>query len=88
MHDPWNDRLSEYLEGELSPTQARALEAHLAGCASCRDELEMLRRVLRAAGGLRLPRVMGGLSGKTNVLPFQPMLFPSDHSTPYNHRQF
>ena len=41
-------RLSERRRGELSPEQARALDAHLAGCARCRDEAPGLEAVLAA----------------------------------------
>ena len=44
MHDEWNDRLSEYLDGELEPAEQRALEAHLAGCAECRADLRLASR--------------------------------------------
>ena len=40
--------LSERRRGELSPEQARALDAHLAGCARCRDEAPGLDAVLAA----------------------------------------
>jgi anti-sigma factor RsiW len=36
MHDPWTDRLSEYIDGELDAGQARLLEEHLASCPACR----------------------------------------------------
>jgi hypothetical protein len=52
MHDEWNDRLSEYIDGELEPSERRALEAHLAGCAECRTDLATLRAVVTRAGSL------------------------------------
>jgi hypothetical protein len=50
--DPWLERLSEYLDEELAPSERAACEAHLAGCAACRALLEDLRRVQRAARAL------------------------------------
>ena len=47
--DPWLDRLSEYVDGDLDDATRRELEAHLEVCATCqatRDEL--LRVVARA----------------------------------------
>ena len=41
MHDTWNDRLSEYLDGELEPRERAALETHLAGCVECRADLRI-----------------------------------------------
>lgn len=38
--------LSERRRGELPPDEARALDAHLAGCARCRDEARRLEPVL------------------------------------------
>jgi len=46
-------QLSAYLDGELDPGEARVVEAHLAACAICRDELAGLRRVKGVLG--RLP---------------------------------
>src|SRR5688572_30397241 len=37
------DSLVGFLYGELAPAEARAFEAHLAGCAPCRDEVAGLR---------------------------------------------
>jgi hypothetical protein len=44
--DPWQDRLSEYLDGLLTEPEMRALEDHLATCESCRTALAELRAVL------------------------------------------
>jgi anti-sigma factor RsiW len=50
--DPWSDRLSEYIDEELSSRDRAALEAHLSGCASCRADLAALRRVAAHASTL------------------------------------
>ncbi|UCC26525.1 MAG: zf-HC2 domain-containing protein [Gemmatimonadales bacterium] len=50
-HDPWIDRLSEFLDGDLSPREAQAVEEHLQACPSCRavrEDLEEVRRRARA----------------------------------------
>jgi Putative zinc-finger len=52
MHDEWNDRLSEYIDGELEPSERRSLEAHLTGCAECRADVAALRAVVARAGSL------------------------------------
>ena len=55
MTDTWNDRLSEYLDGELTPDERTSLEAHLATCRECTDTLAELRAVVARAGAL-VPR--------------------------------
>jgi hypothetical protein len=53
MHDPWTDRLSEYLDDELAPPERAELDAHLRECLGCRRVLGELRRVTLHAGALR-----------------------------------
>lgn len=53
MSDRWTDRLSEYLDGELTADEARELEAHLAGCGECRAVVAGLRQVVDRAALLR-----------------------------------
>ena len=50
--DVWRNRLSEYLDGELSDSEGRELEEHLASCAGCRAVLDELRRVVAEAAKL------------------------------------
>jgi anti-sigma factor RsiW len=45
-NDPWQDRLSEYLDGLLAEPEKRALEEHLRTCESCRTALVELRAVV------------------------------------------
>src|SRR5207253_8982692 len=52
MNDQWTARLSEYLDGEVTPAEQTALEAHLASCDACRTTLEELRRVVTNARAL------------------------------------
>ena len=52
MKDQWTDRLSEYLDGELTGPERTALEAHLASCDGCRTTLDELRRVVTNARAL------------------------------------
>jgi anti-sigma factor RsiW len=49
MHDPWLDRLSEYLDGDLDVEEQAALEEHLVACDVCRVTLGELRAVIDAA---------------------------------------
>jgi anti-sigma factor RsiW len=52
-HDiEWNDRLQDWLDGDLDAAETAALQAHIGGCAACRaraDELQALDRELRSA---------------------------------------
>lgn len=52
MSDQWTDRLSEYLDGELSPADRGALEVHLSTCAACAAILAELQRVVARARAL------------------------------------
>lgn len=52
MSEHWIDRLSDYLDGELSPGEHSALEAHAAGCPDCRAALADLSRIVAEAGSL------------------------------------
>jgi anti-sigma factor RsiW len=52
MTDRWLDRLSEYLDGELSDTERREMEQHLFACAECAAALEDLRNVVARASAL------------------------------------
>ena len=50
MTDQWTDRLSEYLDDELTPDERAQLEAHLATCRECAGTLDELREVVARAG--------------------------------------
>jgi predicted anti-sigma-YlaC factor YlaD len=45
----WTDRLSDYLDGELSAADRATCEAHVATCETCREVLEQLRFVIAMA---------------------------------------
>jgi len=53
MQDSWMERLSEYIDGELDPSERGTLEAHLPGCADCRSALADLKLVRARARKLR-----------------------------------
>jgi anti-sigma factor RsiW len=48
------DKLQEYLDGQLPPSEARTVEAHLAECAACQGDLALLRQVDDALATLPL----------------------------------
>jgi hypothetical protein len=52
MTDQWIDRLSEYLDGDMEPSDRAALERHLASCAACAAALTELREVVDRAAHL------------------------------------
>jgi len=49
MDDLWTDRLSEYVDDELTPGERAALEAHLASCRECTATIAELRAVVERA---------------------------------------
>jgi anti-sigma factor RsiW len=52
MSDQWMNRLSEYLDGELTSGDRAALEGHLLSCAQCTATLGELRQVIARARGM------------------------------------
>jgi anti-sigma factor RsiW len=52
MTDHWTHALSDHLDGDLPPSEARALERHLETCAECRETLAALRAVKDRAAAL------------------------------------
>ena len=52
MMEHWTDRLSEYLDGELSAADRVALERHVEECFECRRVLGELRQVIARADAL------------------------------------
>src|SRR5688572_33291452 len=55
MHDEWVDRLSEYVDGELSVRDQAAIEEHMVTCDVCRVTLGELRAVIDAARSVDNP---------------------------------
>jgi anti-sigma factor RsiW len=51
--DTFVDRLSEYLDGELSPAERASIDGHLAQCADCRATLDELRHVIARAAAVQ-----------------------------------
>jgi anti-sigma factor RsiW len=48
-HTEWTDKLSDYLDGELSDQEQRAVAAHVAGCVECSRTLDELRAIVERA---------------------------------------
>ena len=46
-HSEWNDRLQDWLDGDIGSADAAAFEAHLAQCALCNERLEQLTELDR-----------------------------------------
>lgn len=51
-HDEWTDRLSDYVDDELSIQERAAVDRHLAACGDCRRALGELRLVASRAQSL------------------------------------
>lgn len=54
------ERLSPYLEGELSAGQKSAVEGHLGACTACRAELKVLQEIVKDLKELPEPKVPSG----------------------------
>ena len=52
MNDMWTDRLSEYVDGDLTETDRLDLEHHLESCSSCRTTVTELKAVVARARAL------------------------------------
>ena len=80
MTDHWTERLSDYIDDELSPTERAALEAHLPSCPECTVTLDELREVVERARTLpaRPPAsdlwtgIAPRLERSATVMPFHP----------------
>jgi anti-sigma factor RsiW len=53
MHAVVVESLEEFLAGTLEPVERRTIEAHLGGCAACRDELQAMEDMNLLFGSLR-----------------------------------
>ena len=58
LHEEWTEKLSDFLDGELTPDDRDAVESHLQCCASCAAVLDELTQVVARARTLegRPPR--------------------------------
>jgi Putative zinc-finger len=63
MRDEWTERLSEYLDDELTAAERSAFESHLAGCAQCAATLADLREIVDRA------RTIGPRPPQTDLWP-------------------
>ena len=75
-----DDRLSAYLDEELSAPERAAVEAHLASCESCRALLDDLKRLVRRASALddRPPQrdLWPGIAARIQELSATPDVIP------------
>jgi anti-sigma factor RsiW len=53
MHAVVMESVEEFLAGTLEPAEKRTIEAHLAGCAECRGELQGMEDISLLFGALR-----------------------------------
>ena len=72
VHARTTERFSAYLDGEVSPEEKSALEAHLATCIQCRTNLEQFRRTIGKLAQLKekaprsfLPDIQGQIHARS-----------------------
>ncbi|MGE5926229.1 MAG: anti-sigma factor family protein [Gemmatimonadota bacterium] len=73
----WTDRLSEYLDQDLTPAEEAAADAHLLACTACRETLQDLREVRARARQLApshpdtdlWPAIAAAIGSETAVRP-------------------
>lgn len=78
--DPWTERLSEYLDGELDARTAAECDVHLADCAECQAVLADLQAVARRAVALPdrapardlWPGIAAAIAPDRQVVPLRP----------------
>ena len=54
-------QLADYLDGTLAPAERAAVDAHLASCAACREEVRLARAGHELAAGLPEPAAPPGI---------------------------
>jgi anti-sigma factor RsiW len=77
--DHLDDTLSAYLDDELAPAARREVEAHLAGCAACRAELDEVAAARRA---IRIMPVHARPRSLVDADPFPELGRPSGVTRP------
>jgi anti-sigma factor RsiW len=63
-HKPYHESMQGLLDGDLALADRRALEDHLATCASCQAEMAALSRVHRLFKAAPLAAPRGGFNGR------------------------
>lgn len=73
QHEEWTERLSDYLDGELTDGEQRGVAAHLAECSECAATLADLQAIAQAARTLEpLPPtgdLWSGIAQRIATLP-------------------
>ena len=84
MQDPWMNRLSEYLDEELDPSERGRLEEHLGSCAECTATLADLRQIRARARDLKDGPVPAGLWARieAGILARRTVRFPEGGAAP------
>ena len=71
MSTHWTDRLSEYQDGELSPAEHAACDAHLAECEMCRTVLRELQTGHGRRAGAMTIAIRQPISGRESCREFR-----------------
>ncbi len=84
------ERLPELVHGQLSPAEAATVTSHIAECAACASELELLRLVMASAApapAISVEKIVAALPSPTPAAPAKrPILSPKRRLIPLSAR--
>ena len=72
--DELNSQLESYLDGELTLSDRRDVDAHLVECKSCTNKIEALRALQQQVRSANYQKVLAGLKNNIQQISYSIML--------------